>query len=103
MFSHQVYNVVHIVGIVMLMAALGGAALLAMVDAQRTNPGARRLVAVLHGVGAFVGDDGKRRRQTEKRRKNRNSEEVAARHGGRLRKEAPRNVKRRRGESGIVR
>ena len=54
MFSHQVYNVAHIVGIVMLMAALGGAAVLAMVDAQRTNPRARRLVAMLHGIGAFV-------------------------------------------------
>ena len=54
MFSHQVYNVVHIVGIVALMAALGGAALLAMVDPERTNPGARRLVAMLHGIGAFV-------------------------------------------------
>ena len=54
MFSHQVYNVVHIVGIVTLMAALGGAALLAMVDAQRNHPGARRLVAAFHGIGAFV-------------------------------------------------
>jgi uncharacterized membrane protein len=60
MFSYQLYNVVHIVGIVLVMAALGGAAVLAMtsrashaVDAASPRA-ARRLLAALHGAGAFL-------------------------------------------------
>ena len=52
MFSYFFYNVVHVVGIVLLMAGLGGMAILgATSDRPR---GLRRLVAVFHGLGAYV-------------------------------------------------
>lgn len=52
MFSYFFYNVVHVVGIVLLMAGLGG---MAMLGATTERPKAlRRLVAVFHGLGAFV-------------------------------------------------
>lgn len=54
MISHEVYNVIHIIGIVALMAGLGGVALLAMVDPGRVHAGPRRLVTILHGSGAFL-------------------------------------------------
>src|SRR5688572_5772926 len=50
MFSHAFYKIVHIIGIVTLMSALGGAAFLMMAGA--TTP--RRLLAMLHGAGAFL-------------------------------------------------
>lgn len=55
MFSHPFYNVVHIIGIVMAVAALGGAAMLA----AATPAGAparpeRRLLAILHGIGTLL-------------------------------------------------
>jgi len=53
-FSHAFYNVVHIVGIILVMSALGGAALHAMTGGARAAGPARRLVAVLHGSGAFL-------------------------------------------------
>lgn len=52
--SHQFYNVVHIIGIVLLMSALGGIAVRAMIGVPEEARAARRLVAVLHGVGAFL-------------------------------------------------
>jgi hypothetical protein len=54
MLSHQVYNVIHIIGIVALMAALGGGILLAIVQAGPEHRPARRVVGALHGVGAFL-------------------------------------------------
>lgn len=54
MLSHQVYNVIHIIGIVALMAALGGGALLAIVQAGPEQRPARRVVGALHGIGAFL-------------------------------------------------
>ena len=54
MFSHQFYNVVHIVGIVLVMSALGGAAVYAMLGEARSGPSPRRLLGVLHGVGALL-------------------------------------------------
>jgi hypothetical protein len=53
MFSHALYNVVHIVGLLLLVSALGGAALLGMSGVGRSSP-ARRMLAVLHGSGAFL-------------------------------------------------
>jgi hypothetical protein len=50
--SHPFYNVVHIVGIVLLMVGLGGALL-----EPRTEPGSRavrRITAVFHGIGIFL-------------------------------------------------
>ncbi len=57
MIPHSMYKIVHIIGIVMLMSALGGAAVRAIMaeSGGTTAPaGPRRLLAVLHGVGAFL-------------------------------------------------
>jgi hypothetical protein len=53
-FSHQLYNVVHIVGITLAVSALGGAALLVMTAGTRDVRSSRRLLAILHGIGAFL-------------------------------------------------
>lgn len=53
MFSFQLYNVVHIVGIVFLMAGLGGIALTAGSAASETQS-TRRFAMVFHGVGVFL-------------------------------------------------
>ena len=52
MFSHQLYNVVHIVGLVLLMAGLGGIATAGAAGDRST--GVRRMVAVFHGLGLFL-------------------------------------------------
>ena len=52
MFSHPFYNVVHIVGLVLLMAGLGGMASLGATG-QRSG-WSRRLVAAFHGLGVFL-------------------------------------------------
>lgn len=54
MFSHQLYNVVHVFGIALVVAALGGAALLVMTEGTRDVRSARRLLAIMHGIGAFL-------------------------------------------------
>ena len=54
MFSHQFYNVVHIVGIVLLMTALGGLALHATNGGTRQSNAAHRLIASLHGTGVLL-------------------------------------------------
>lgn len=55
MFSHQFYNLVHIVGIVLAMSALGGAAMLAIATPAGMVPRPeRRLLAMLHGVGVLL-------------------------------------------------
>jgi hypothetical protein len=54
MLSHQFYNVVHILGIVLLVMALGGMALHAANGGTRRDNVARGLVAALHGIGAFL-------------------------------------------------
>lgn len=54
MLSHQFYNVTHVVGIILLMAALGGAALHAMTRGANGDPSARRLLAAMHGVGVLL-------------------------------------------------
>jgi len=54
MFSHQFYNVVHVVGIVLVMSALGALALHAAAGGTRpTNP-ARGLIASMHGIGILL-------------------------------------------------
>lgn len=52
MFSHALYNVVHIVGIVLLMSGLGGIA--AMGATASPAKGFRRLLLALHGIGVFL-------------------------------------------------
>ena len=54
MFSHPFYNVVHIIGIAALIAALGGMALHGASGGSRATSGARGLVAALHGLGALL-------------------------------------------------
>lgn len=54
MFSHQFYNVVHIVGIVLVMAALGGGAVHALNGGTRATNRARGLLAGLHGGGLLL-------------------------------------------------
>jgi hypothetical protein len=54
MFSHSFYNVVHIVGIVLVMSALGGVALHALNGGTRHTNQARALLAALHGTGALL-------------------------------------------------
>ena len=52
MFSFQLYNVVHIVGILLLMVGLGGMAAMASVGSRPA--GLRRFTAAFHGLGLFV-------------------------------------------------
>jgi hypothetical protein len=47
------YKLIHIVGIILIMSALGGAAVRAMIGTDGTPP-TRRLLAILHGIGAFL-------------------------------------------------
>ena len=52
MFSHEFYNVVHIVGLVLLMTGLGGVASLAGTD--KRSVWIRRSVAGSYGLGVFL-------------------------------------------------
>ena len=52
--SHSFYNVVHIVGIILFVAALGGGAVRGMADGGGDSPSTRRLLAGLHGSGLFL-------------------------------------------------
>lgn len=54
MLSHAFYNVVHIVGIILLVSALAGAALRATSVTAAEDRAMRRLLAILHGGGAFL-------------------------------------------------
>ena len=52
--SHQFYNVIHIIGIVLAMAALGGIALHAVNGGTKQTNTSRKLVAIMHGLGVFL-------------------------------------------------
>jgi hypothetical protein len=54
MFSYQFYNLVHIVGLIFLMAALGGIASTAVSPGGRLSPWRRRAVTAFHAVGLFL-------------------------------------------------
>lgn len=54
MFSHQFYNVVHIVGLVLLMVALGGIALNAPANGHPGSVRSRWLAGAFHGLGLFL-------------------------------------------------
>ena len=54
MFSHAFYNVVHIIGIVLVMSALGAVAIHALNGGTRQTNAARGLVAALHGTGVLL-------------------------------------------------
>lgn len=52
MFSHAFYNVVHIVGLVLLMAAIGGMATMGATGGQ--GRAHRRMLGAAHGIGVFL-------------------------------------------------
>jgi hypothetical protein len=52
--SLEFYKLVHIVGIILIMSALGGAAVRVMTSGTEVLPSIRRTLAVLHGSGAFL-------------------------------------------------
>ncbi|MEX2584498.1 MAG: hypothetical protein WD766_14610 [Gemmatimonadota bacterium] len=54
MFSHQLYNLVHIVGLVFLMAGLGGMTLSAATATAGEVRWTRRLAIAFHAVGIFL-------------------------------------------------
>jgi hypothetical protein len=54
MFSHAFYNVVHIVGLVLLMAGIGGIATLGATSTRGEARGFRRMLAIAHGLGIFL-------------------------------------------------
>jgi uncharacterized membrane protein SirB2 len=54
MLSHSVYNVLHVIGIILIMSSLGALSLHAVNGGTRDSNRARRLTAGLHGLGAFL-------------------------------------------------
>ena len=54
MFSHSFYNVVHLIGIALVVSALGATAIHAFNGGSRQTNRARALVAALHGAGALL-------------------------------------------------
>ena len=54
MLPHSFYNVLHIIGIVLVMSALGGIAMHALNGGTKQTNVARRLVVSLHGLGMLL-------------------------------------------------
>ncbi|HEX9164345.1 MAG TPA: hypothetical protein VF862_00430 [Gemmatimonadales bacterium] len=54
MLSHSVYNILHVVGIILIMTALGALALHAINGGTRESNSARGLIAGWHGLGALL-------------------------------------------------
>jgi len=54
MLPYAFYKVVHIVGIVLVMSALGGIAVHALSGGTKQSNAARRLVVALHGTGVLL-------------------------------------------------
>ena len=54
MLPHSFYNVLHILGIVLVMSALGGIAMHALNGGTKQTNVARRLVVSLHGLGMLL-------------------------------------------------
>ena len=54
MISYEVYKVLHLVGVVCVVAALGGVAVHAANGGQRQGNVVRRVVSALHGLGLLV-------------------------------------------------
>ena len=51
MISHSTYLVIHVLGILLVFVALGGVALHALNGGTKQDNGARKWVAVMHGLG----------------------------------------------------
>lgn len=54
MFSYQLYNLLHILGIVLVFMSLGGYALHGINGGTKETNGARGLLAATHGVGVLL-------------------------------------------------
>ncbi len=54
MFPYQLYKILHIIGIVLVMSALGGVAIHALNGGSRRENAARGLIAGLHGLGVVM-------------------------------------------------
>ena len=54
MFPRDAYEIVHLIGIALTMAALGATALHALEGGTRRGPRARRALVVTYGVGLFL-------------------------------------------------
>ena len=54
MISLETYKLLHILGVLITFAALGGLALTVLNGATKQNSGARGTIAMAHGVGTFV-------------------------------------------------
>ncbi len=54
MFSRDLYEIIHVIGIAMLFVAIGGVAVHAANGGTRTNTSTRGLVATLFGLGSFL-------------------------------------------------
>ena len=55
MISLPIYKLIHLVGIIMAMSALGGAAFYALAGgSQEKGAPGRRLLAMVHGLGVFL-------------------------------------------------
>jgi hypothetical protein len=54
MLSHSVYNVLHVIGIILVMAALGGLCLHTINGGTREGNPSRRLIVTMHGTGVLL-------------------------------------------------
>jgi uncharacterized membrane protein len=54
MISFETYKLLHILGVVILFAGLGGLTLTVVNGATKQTSGARRTIAVAHGIGVFI-------------------------------------------------
>jgi hypothetical protein len=54
MISLEVYKLLHILGVLVTFAALGGLALTVLNGATKQSSGARKTIAMAHGIGTFV-------------------------------------------------
>lgn len=54
MISHSTYLVIHLLGILLLFVSLGGVALHALNGGTKQDNGARRWVAIMHGLGTVL-------------------------------------------------
>ncbi len=52
--SYEVYKVLHILGILTLLCALGGTAILSLLGATKDQPGARKLLMAMHGIALVL-------------------------------------------------
>ena len=54
MISYELYKVVHLLGVIAIFAALGGAAAVVLVGGAASGTAARRALALLHGAGMLL-------------------------------------------------